>query len=418
MRRLETQSPQWPSTPERAQEANAAAKAATTLVADVLIDGTGAEALSNPEILIRSGRILRIGQRTVDSPSDHEGPLLDYRGCSVIPGLIDTSVHLAASRGLPENPGRKSAAGVLIEARLRAQLALLAGATTIRDCGGRGEVTLLLREARRLGLWAGPRLILSGQPISVTSGGHGPGPQVPGVIGIRKAVRMECEWGFDSISLVVAEEEPSVPNPSLEELREAVAEAHRLHRTAIARVSGWAGMIAALDASVDMIQCAALPADSERARDLTSLASSGCLCSLGYPGPDELSNWPPPDWLVRGTRATIGVHSDAGLPGRDFELFARTLESIVRAGFASVPEAVEMVSNVPARALGLDDELGSLQPGKRADLVVVDGDLSRDAATLRRVRMVMLEGEPVVEEGLLRPPSPKPGELSGWASDA
>src|SRR5262245_45449000 len=140
------------------------------LTAARLFDGTGAANTPTPWVRVADGRIAAIG-----SGPPPTGTTLDFPGCTVLPGLIDTHVHLVFSAlsihaAIIEQVGRESDEQLLDRALANGRAALLAGITTVRDCGGRGRVVQAARDRIRSGKAQGADILACGAPITTTNG--------------------------------------------------------------------------------------------------------------------------------------------------------------------------------------------------------------------------------------------------------
>src|SRR6266513_598174 len=174
-----------------------------------LIDGTDAPVIDRPIVVVHRGVIDAI--YAASAPRGNwppETPELDLAGHTLLPGLIDAHVHLVLpGDGTPFEDSVREPDGVLLATAIRnAQIALRAGITTLRDCGGMRDTTLELRRAQRLGYAVIPRLRLCRCALTIT-GGHG--------------------WYFGGGTVGTTASRPSY---TIEELSAAVEEAHRLDR--------------------------------------------------------------------------------------------------------------------------------------------------------------------------------------------
>src|SRR5438105_7388441 len=144
------------------------------LTADRLWDGTGTATMLRPLLHISAGRIESVEQR-LSQPATCAGEHFDFPGCTILPGLIDTHVHLVFS-ALPSNAAiieqvtRESDDQLFNRALGNARAALRAGITTVRDCGGRSNIVQRVRDAIRRGKHVGPDILCCGMPITTTLG--------------------------------------------------------------------------------------------------------------------------------------------------------------------------------------------------------------------------------------------------------
>ena len=230
--------------------------------ADRLFDGTGAEPIEQAAVVIGDGRIRAVGRRDEIVAPDGEAQRVEYAGCTILPGLIDCHVHLIFSAGprpLDDLLADDDHA-LLLRAVHNAQTALRAGITTVKDLGGRGAVTLALRDAIGRGLLPGPRILAAGPPITST-GGHCNwlGGEADTADELRKKVRQLVKQGVDLLK-VMASGGRMTPGSNVcaaqftvEQLRALVEDAHRLGKSVAAHGHGVAGIRNAVAAGVGNI---------------------------------------------------------------------------------------------------------------------------------------------------------------------
>jgi imidazolonepropionase-like amidohydrolase len=406
------------------------------ILADTLIDGTGAPPRPRTAIAIANGRI-----ESVRDGADVAGlgePVDKFAG-TLMPGFIDAHVHLVFDHG-PDHAITRSVVEtsslpeLTLRAARNARQCLLAGITTVRDCGDRGFVTLALRDAIARDLAIGPRILASGPPITTTAGHlHWCGGVADSLDEIRKQVRRLHETGVDWVKVMAsggnmtAGSNPLEPQYMEAELSALVADAHRLRHPVAAHSLNAEANRRAVAAGVDTIEhCAwATPAgtDGYDPALAQTMAERGTWVCLTLAGIDrELLPLPAdtPDVAtaklanLRDRHANIkrlltaGVPvilaSDAGVRYSRFEDFWQSLLCASLALDLSPLDCLHRATALPAQALGLPD-LGIIAPGNRADLLLVDGDPSTDLTALSRVISVWKDGREVVRDGMLRSPS-------------
>ncbi|SNS12594.1 Imidazolonepropionase [Geodermatophilus pulveris] len=348
-------------------------------------------------------------------------PVTDVPGGTLLPGLIDTHVHLCGDggpRALEQIPELDAAA---LDAVVTAaeQETLRAGVTTVRDLGDHHWT--VLDRARRDG--ERPTVVAAGPPIT-SPGGHcwSMGGETSGVDALRRAVRERAERGAGVVK-VMASGGVLTPGTDLTacqfglgELRAVVDEAHRLGLPVAAHAHGLAAVERALAAGVDAIEhCSCSTADGPHlpARLGAALAAAGTLVcpTVGsLPGVD-----PPPHVRARlaAVGATIEQHlphvarlheagvtllagTDAGIgPTKRHGQVAYAVADL--AGPCGVPldQALTAATARAARACGLGGTAGRLAAGYDADLLVVDGDVRADVSALQRPRVVLSRGREV-----------------------
>ncbi len=408
----------------------------TVIRAGRLIDGTGRSPVDAATIVVEEGRIREIAEegRAV-STGAAEVETFDCGEYTVLPGLIDCHVHLVFSAQptalhdiLTEDNGR-----LLLRAVHNAQLALRAGVTTVRDCGGKAEVTFGLRNAIATGVLPGPRIIAAG-PAITTTGGHcyfleG---EADSADDLRRMARRLAKQGADFFK-VMATGGRMTPGTnvtaaqfSLEELSALVGEARRLDRTVAAHGHGVAGIRNAVGAGVTTIEhctwvsetdSAAVAYDPEVAAQMARQGTfldatlSPGLVTARIPESElsgtrlETRRMQPAIREAQRAMLAAGVElvagTDAGVANVPLDSMPLELEGIVQLLGVSPLEAIRAATHSAARACGRDDEIGSVQPGRVADLLMVDGDPSREIGTVRRVEMVLRNGVVEVERGRL-----------------
>jgi imidazolonepropionase-like amidohydrolase len=411
-----------------------------------LIDGIRPEPLPSSAVLIGgNGRIVAAGS-TQEITIPEGVPTLDAGGMTLLPGLIDGHVHLSWDKTLytlspadgqqghlrPPNAERE-----LVRAGRFAQLALAAGVTTVRDCGADDCGVLALRDAINTGEFPGPRILASGRPITTTGGHLYSGWGTDGPDAVREAVRFMANHGSDFIKLVVSGGTTSPGTNvggaqyTLEEIAAAVEEAHRLGLDVAAHAISTVGIRLAAEAGVDTIEhCSWIGRDSRTAitdeNAVDWMVKNGvrvdhAIMPRAALFPDEWSNTPSADeewWLnllkvrwpflhhMRERGVCVFVGTDAGFgpwPGSTFwpgfQDLARAVEVLVRCARFTPLEAISMVTADAARALRLDREIGTIEPGKRADLILLAHNPLKDIRALRNVDRVFRDGRLVAQEG-------------------
>jgi imidazolonepropionase-like amidohydrolase len=328
---------------------------------------------------------------------------------TLLPGLIDAHVHVTSVGDVPDELrtyGLVQAMSDLLEA----------GITTVRDLGAYGDSVWRLRDAAQRGLCRAPRLVLCGQVISATCAGAKAFPgmyrEANGVAEIRWAVREQASAGADVIkvmstgALTVAGEDIGPPQLRREEMVALVEEAHRLGLPVASHAEGADGIRLSVEAGADTIEHGeeghlvpdALAAMAERGTILVPTLSvfDHVAESDAYPGwmRDRARR------LGESARLTIQAARKEGVAiamGADAPPQGANAQELVRltdAGLTGL-EAVTAATGISARACGVDGLVGTVEPGKKADLIVVDGDPLSDLAILsapRRLWLVLQDG--------------------------
>lgn len=383
-----------------------------------LIDGTGAEPRDGAAVLVEGEQIREVLPRW-SGPAPRGALHLDCRGRTLMPGLIDAHAHVTAVEAdILEQRRRLAPSLIALRAARVLEEALAQGFTTLRDAGG---ADWGFREAVSRGVIAGPRLLVSGAPLTQT-GGHGDfrlrAERVPadpclgmrtviadGVDGVRRAAREELRQSADQLKVVAGGGVLSPGDPleasqySAAELRAAVEEAQAAGTYVAAHVYSPAGILAALAAGVRSIEhgnlldeAAASAVKAAGAFLVPTLATYELLWrhhrEVGLTG-ERLAK------LARaregGLRAVelarrIGCRIASGSDLLGPFQSRRALELELKAEVMSPMEALCSATRVNAELLGLGDRLGTVEPGKWADLLVVDGDPLREIGCLQQYR--------------------------------
>ena len=344
----------------------------------------------------------------VTSEAAEGARVLDVSGCTVLPGLIEGHTHLAfnAQPDWRTVYDGDTPARMLLRMQGHAMVALRAGITTVRDLGAPTDLAVALREAIRGGLVTGPDLLVAGAPVT-TTGGHCwfIGGEANGELGVRVAVRERVKAGVDWIKVMASGgnmtpgSNPFAAQYSVVELRAIIEEAHRLDRRVAAHAHGVAGIEVAVEAGVDVLEHCSFQTAAGSVKDLgviAEIARKGILVSPTISGRliDQPDRFPQRADLVRalfGAGCDIFMSTDCGIPGLphdDIGLALRTMQAMTA---QSAVEVLRVATSTSARLLRLPDR-GTIAPGQRADLLVVEGDPTRDLDALERVRVVVAGG--------------------------
>jgi imidazolonepropionase-like amidohydrolase len=369
-------------------------------------------------VLVDGGRI--IGVEPWDAPVPADCPSTDFPAATVLPGLVNTHAHLCGDSGadaLERLPGfSDDELASVIDVALQRQLA--AGVTTVRDLGDRGWAVVERRDQRgdRIGV---PEIVASGPPIT-SVGGHcwAMGGEASGIDELRRAVGERADRRADVVK-VMASGGNMTPGTDvmacqfgLDEMRFIVDEAHRQGIGVTAHAHGLVAVEQAIDARVDGIEhCTCItPNGFEMSADLLGrLRDQGiAVCpTLGViPGVS-----PPPRILEMMARTGITLEARQDLVGKAHAAGVRLVsgddagvsvakphgvfpEAVIglQAGGVAAPEALATATAVAADVCGLGDRKGRLRVGYDADLILVDGDATRDVTALRSVLTVATKG--------------------------
>jgi imidazolonepropionase-like amidohydrolase len=394
-------------------------------VGRLLADPTSGRVLRDKTLVIRGNQIVEIRDGFVG-----DGKVVDLRSAFVLPGLIDSHVHLTGQQnpnGRLENVTESNATQAMIGARY-ARRTLNAGFTTVADLGASNESIFALRDAVRRGDVPGPRIIASGSAVSV-HGGHGdingyredvmhvlsPESVCSGVEDCMRAVRLQVRSGADIIKITATGGVLSNTAAGLaqqfseDELAAIVASAHRMGRQVTAHAHGVDGINAFLKAGGDSIEHGTYLDDesmrlfrSHNAWLVPTLMAGDYVARMAS-GPDNfftpaqtakaLEAGPRMLDMARrahagGVRIAFGTDSGVSAHGDNAQEFAL----LVRAGLTPL-EAIQAATVGAAEHLKISNEAGRLAPGMPADLIAVSGDPLNDVTELERVRFVMKGGQ-------------------------
>lgn len=403
------------------------------IVGGTLIDGTGADPVSNATVLIENDTISRVGPAAqVSVPKD--ATVIDATGLTIMPGLIDCHVHLTSPGGrlsLTEAFLTPPSLGLLY-AVPQSRATLEAGVTTVRDTGG---TPAGVREAIKRKLFPGPRLLVSISALS-QSGGHADGhmpsctdmfagqlPDIPpfvvdGPLEMSKRVREVLRAGADWIKLCTTggvlspADDPTHTQFTLEEISIAVYEAAAQGKKVCAHAQGTQGVKNALLCGVESIEHGIWLDDeaielmkSKNAYLVATLLAPVSVLEVENRQPGSV----PPYGLAKarqvihdhhasfqkaaaaGVNIAMGTDSGVGIHGEN----ARELELMVDNGLTPMQSIVASTLTA-ARLLRLNQKLGTLETGKLGDLLVVNGDPLADIKVLQdkdRLVAILKDGE-------------------------
>jgi imidazolonepropionase-like amidohydrolase len=396
-----------------------------------LFDGKGAPPRHDMAVTVAGERIVGVESCGPDWRPPDQARVVDCGDRTLLPGLIDSHVHLtmgggATARENVERLQREEPDTLVLRAIANAQAVLRGGVTTARDCGGRDLVMVAVRRALERGLFTGPRLLVAGMPVTPTAGHcFWMGLQADTTDEVRRTVRWLCEQEVDFIKVMATggmmtpRSNPWMAQYSVDDLRLVVDEAHRLGRHVAAHVLSSPGLANVLTAGVDTVEHVYSITGARQDYDPSladRMARQGLFGSVtAHDGLRSLLPDQPQGNLellrlrltvhrqLREAGVRLLLHSDATGPPTAFDSFGLGIEVLVRGMDYTVHEAIHACTGLAAEALGLAAETGSIVPGKRADLLLVDGDPVEDLTALRRVHKVFRNGELVVQDGQMVP---------------
>jgi imidazolonepropionase-like amidohydrolase len=384
----------------------------------LVLDGKG-DSFSRCFVVVENSQIVKVGKGP--GPAKKKAhDIVDLEGRTLLPGIIDCHVHLCldGSADPMRSLQSESEPVTTLKTARNAQLTLLAGVTTVRDMGARNGVTLPIRDAVAEGIVPGPRILSSGRCICMT-GGHGwPfGREADGEDEVRKAVREQIKAGVDVIKLmatggvITPGVDPGATQYTYEELKAGVEEAHKAGRRTAAHAQGNQGVKNALRAGIDSIEHGVFLDDEAIKLFLDSKTALIPTISAPFHILDKGIKGGVPAYAVEKTKkvskthiesaqrayregVTIAMGTDAGTPFNGHGENLKELELLVGIGLSPM-EAISAATGIASQTLGLGNQIGTIERGKFADLIVIEGDPLKDISLLQnkeKLVIVMKEG--------------------------
>ena len=409
---------QNPATPQR-----------TLIRAGHLLDVHSGKILDAQTIVVSGDRIVSIAP-TASTPASSGDAVIDLGPMTVLPGLIDVHTHLTMNPEFdPFKEVTDTDAKDAINGVVNARTTLLAGFTTVRNVGASGFVDVDLRDAINAGQVAGPHMQVSGPLLGIT-GGHCDENLLPiryhevgdgvadGIAAVQHQVRQNIKYGADLIKICATGgvlskgDDPQASQYTLEEMKAIVADAHRLGRKVAAHAHGAQGILWASDAGVDSIEHGSYineeaiavmkkngtylvptiyledwmleygklpPFYEQKMKDVSAVAKK----NLRHAYESGVK-------IALGTDAAVYPH---GLNAHELDVYVRDL------GMKPI-EAIQSATVNAADLMGWSDRAGSLDAGKWADIIAVNGDPLANVKLLQDVSFVMKAGVVYKGEGI------------------
>ncbi|MFF1879701.1 amidohydrolase family protein [Leifsonia sp. NPDC058230] len=385
------------------------------LISDVAVfDSRTGRRIEHQSVVVEGDTIDWIGPADQAPPAGDGWMVRDGRGRTLLPGLFNGHVHLMGDGVHDGGALTDSATYGAVQAVINLEQTIMTGVTSVRDCGSIGGIAIELRDIVASGYLKGPRVKAAGRVITMTGGhGHSIGRQADGPWGIAQATRAELHAGADFIKIMAtggvltAGVSPLQTALHVDELRAAVDEAHNAGKRITSHAIGGAGVKNAIRAGLDSIEHAcffdeeAIELALERGTIIVpTLVAVNRIVTNG----DKIPEWVYKKALmeseasVAGFRAMVeaGVRvacgTDAGTPHNPHTELPTELELMVEYGM-SPGQALVAATLTAAENFDVLDTLGSIEAGKLADLLLVEGDPTANISAVRQVLLVAKGGE-------------------------
>ena len=392
-------------------------------------------------LVIQQDKIIWVGDSSNFEKESNDILLTLPEHSFVLPGLIDCHVHLESQAvvNYEQETMRTKTPTYSYYALKNALLHLTAGFTTVRDCGGKTHGSSL-RELFESGYLPGPRLLVAQRPIRQFGNQEFVGPEelyekksdpetFSGIDGVRHAVRDRIKSGSDFIKIMTSGGVLHGQRSRLvrhffteEELYALVSEAHRMGLHVAAHAHGDDGIYSATKAGIDTIEHGSFITEEtmklmvQKGNYLVPTQTSAFIDK-----PDLMKNLPPE--VVTKTTAVdtamfenhkiafekgvkIALGTDAGVPGNPHGTSAREITSMVEKVSMTPLQALQCATIEAAKAIKLDDITGSVEVGKKADLIIVNGNVLENIKLLenkKNIQYVVKDGRVLVSKGQLEP---------------
>jgi len=379
-----------------------------------IIPCTGDVVIEDGFVIVENGKISAVGARSDMPPAPEGAEIIDTGGKTIMPGMMNSHAHLSwdgihelSQQSMYDSPEIRAykAAGNMLKS-------LRAGITLVRDLGVH-DANLFTKQAVAQGIFPGPRLLVSGASI-IQTGGHTYWVcrEASGADEMRRAVREQVRGGADLIKIMACHDTLEFTD---DELHAVIDEAHRNRLPITAHATYDACIARVAEFGVDCVEHGGSMTDATIQLLLDKkIPIVTTFSALVIQSDTEIARaFGIPEWkieerkravadktrfdgLVRAAKAGVPIvfGTDAGSPAVEHDQIVPELGFMVEVGVC--PDNMDALRAITARAAvlnGFGDKLGTLEAGKLADLIVVDGKPDHDLGALRRVEMTFIDGK-------------------------
>ena len=404
------------------------------LKADRLIDGSSTKVMPDAAVVIEGDTISKVcSQSELTETELDDSRVIDSSDGTLMPGFIEmhSHIHCSAESDAYTHITTETNETFLLRGSQAVRSSLSSGVTTMRDLGSRNEVVFPLRQSIEDGIIPGPRLLVAGTPIT-TTGGHCNtfGTEADSSDQVVTAIRNQFKLGADHIKIMstgggfTPGTNVRAPQYDWTTLRDAVKDAERLGLKVAAHCHATEGVKNCVKAGIhNLIHCSWLSENPEELYDYDpdvadQIAEKGiyvdptlALSHLNklrgrVKNPDSGAMADPErrfeilrDMWDRGVKFVTGM--DSGMTNAHFNDFAYIPEVMVNSMGISPMEAITCATKTSSECLGKENEIGTITPGKSADVLIINGDPSKKIEALHDVDTIVARGSIVKEAGQL-----------------
>ena len=404
------------------------------LKADRLIDGSSAKVMPHAAVVIEGDTISKVcSQSELAETELDDARVIDSSNGTLMPGFIEmhSHIHCSAESDAYTHITTETNETFLLRGSQAVRSALSSGVTTMRDLGSKNEVVFPLKQSIEDGIVPGPRLLVAGTPIT-TTGGHCNtfGTEADSRDQVVTAIRNQFKLGADHIKIMstgggfTPGTNVRAPQYDWTTLRDAVKDAERLGLKVAAHCHATEGVKNCVKAGIhNLIHCSWLSENPEELYDydpdvVDQIAEKGiyvdptlALSHLNklrgrVKTPDSGAMADPErrfeilrDMWDRGVKFVTGM--DSGMTNAHFDDFAYIPEVMVNSMGISPMEAITCATKTSSECLGKESEIGTITPGKSADVLIINGDPSEKIEALHNVDTIVARGSVVKEAGQL-----------------